>query len=103
MSKELTSTNKDGREPGLYGSAGSRRWRVHGYALVPVEAEVYIDAPDVKAALAKARVLWQANKQAIIVGNSADESSAHDWRPTAELIENAPGQTDAESGTSKTQ
>lgn len=89
MPKNLTAlAKKDGRSPGLSAPAGSRRWRVHGYALMPVEAEVCLEAPDAKAALAKARLLWQQNKRQLIVGNSEDEGAAFDWQPTAELIEN---------------
>lgn len=65
------------------------KYRVHGYCLVPCEALIEVDASSEAEALQKARLAWNANKAAVICGNSADERAACDWQPTAELLSGA--------------
>lgn len=66
-----------------------KTYRVHGYCMVPCEAEILIDATDANDALLKALTAWNKDKQPLIVGSSVDEGAAYDWQPTAELVPNA--------------
>lgn len=60
------------------------KWRVHGYALCPVEAETTVEADSPEEALSIARQQWASDKRSLIVHNSSDEGAAEDWDPIAE-------------------
>lgn len=63
------------------------QYRVHGYCLVPCEAEIVVDAGTPDEAMTIAMAAWQAEKSALIISNSADADSAYEWQPTAEPVE----------------
>ena len=62
------------------------KFKVHGFCLVPVVAEIEVEATTEEQALAKAMASWAADKCALIVAGSVDEGVAFDWRPTAEAV-----------------
>lgn len=64
------------------------KYRVHGYCLIPAAAEIEVEAGSEDDALRVALAAWEADKQALIVGNSEDASAAFDWRPSAEAVPN---------------
>lgn len=61
-------------------------YRVHGYCLVPCEAEFIVDACDANEALRRALTQWDKDRRAMIVANSVDTCAAYDWRPKAEKL-----------------
>jgi hypothetical protein len=63
-----------------------KKWRVHGYALVPVEVEMEVAACTEKGALAIAQHRFKMNKNQYVYGSSVDGGAAYDWEPTAEVI-----------------
>ena len=62
------------------------KFKVHGFCLVPVAAEIEVEASSPEQALDKAMASWAADKRALIVAGSEDECAAFDWRPTAEAV-----------------
>lgn len=62
------------------------KYRVHGYCLMPAEAEIEVEAGSAEEALQNAMAAWGTNKRALIDRNSVDEGAAFDWQPTAELL-----------------
>lgn len=60
------------------------RYLVSGYCLVPMKAEVEVDAETPEQALKVAKAKWKKDRRSLIVQGSDDESSACDWRPAAE-------------------
>ena len=66
-----------------------KTYRVHGYCMVPCEAEFLVTARDANDALRQALSAWDKDKRPMIVSNSVDEGAAYDWRPTAEVVPNS--------------
>lgn len=62
------------------------KFKVHGFCLVPVAAEIEVEAATAEQAINKALSAWEADKRALIVAGSEDEGAAYDWRPTAEAV-----------------
>ena len=60
------------------------KYLVSGYCLVPTKAEVEVDAETPEQAVKLAKAKWKQDRRTLIVPGSDDESSACDWRPTAE-------------------
>ena len=60
------------------------KYLVSGYCLVPVKAEVHIDAETPEQALKIAKAKWAQDRRSLIVPGSDDENAACDWRPTVE-------------------
>lgn len=63
-----------------------KKFRVHGFCLVPVEGLIEVEAENADEALAKAQAAFKADRRAVLVSGSADEGAAFDWQPTAEPI-----------------
>jgi hypothetical protein len=61
-----------------------RRYRVHGFCLVPTECTMMVDAPSPEEAV---RIAIASRWQDHIDQNGGDDRSAFDWRPNAEAIE----------------
>ena len=57
-----------------------RHYRVDGYAMVPVEVSVKVQANSEQEAIARAEKLSRHNLRQGIVSNSMDECSVHDFR-----------------------
>lgn len=64
-----------------------RSWLVSGYALIPVKAEVLIDAADEQQAIQKARQAWTEDKGRLLVSKSEDLACAFEWLPHAEIAQ----------------
>lgn len=64
------------------------RYLVSGYCMVAMKAETVVEADTPAQALKIAKLQWKQNKHALIVAGSDDETSADDWRPTAEAVMN---------------
>lgn len=62
------------------------KFKVHGFCLVPVAAEIEVEAATSQQAIDQAQAAWDADKRTLIVAGSLDEEAAFDWRPTAEEI-----------------
>ena len=61
-----------------------KRFRVHGYCLVPTECVMTVEAPSPEEAVMIALASrWQDH----IDGQGGDDRSAYDWRPDAQDIE----------------
>lgn len=60
------------------------RYLVSGYCLVPMKAEVEVDAETPEQALVMAKAKWEQDPRRLIVPGTDDESSACDWCPAAE-------------------
>jgi hypothetical protein len=75
-------------------AAGStlQRYRVHGIAMIPIEAEMEIEAASPSDAIAQAQAKFRARPRDFLLYNSQDEGAAHDWRPDAVPVSNDPGQ-----------
>lgn len=56
---------------------------VKGICMVPMYAEVTVDAETPEAALKLAQVQFKSNPESLLVSNSHDEGAAHDWQPEA--------------------
>ena len=67
-----------------------KRYRVHGFCLVPTECQMTVEAASPEEAV---RVALASRWTDHIDSQGADERSAFDWRPDAQEIEspNAPG------------
>ena len=65
------------------------KWTVTGYAMVPIEVEMVVEAATKEEAEANALKAFKAdpNRSKFVVPNSSDETAAHDWRPHAEQRE----------------
>jgi hypothetical protein len=57
---------------------------VKGYAFVPVEISITVQAGNSRQAVTIAKRTFKADKTAHIVGNSEDYTAAFGWEPTAE-------------------
>ena len=55
--------------------------------MVPYEAETTVEAVNEKAAIEIARARFKDDPRKLLAANSGDESSAWDWCPSAEEIE----------------
>lgn len=64
------------------------RYLVSGYCLVPMKAEIEVEADTPAQAMKIAKAEWKRDRRSLIVPGSDDERSACDWRPTAELQAN---------------
>lgn len=64
------------------------RYLVSGYCLVPMKAEIEVEAESPAQAMKIAKAEWKRDHHSILVPGSDDQSSACDWRPTAELQSN---------------
>ena len=62
------------------------KYRVHGYCLIPAEAQIEVEADSEKEALHKAMLEWKNSKCSLIIQNSHGENSAFDWKPTAHTL-----------------
>lgn len=60
------------------------KYLVSGYCLVPMRAEVEVDAETPEQALRVATAKWEQDPRSLIVPGTEDESSACDWQPTAQ-------------------
>lgn len=60
-----------------------KTYRLTGYALVPVEVEMEVDAEDEQTAIQIGQAHFKSDPSAYVVSNSADECSACDWEPSA--------------------
>lgn len=60
------------------------KYVVSGYCLVPMQAQVTVEANSVEQALAEARKRWDDSPRSLILAGTVDESAAFDWQPTAE-------------------
>lgn len=58
------------------------KYLVSGYCLVPMKAEIEVEAETAAMTIAKAE--WKRNHRSILVPSSDDQGSACDWRPPAE-------------------
>lgn len=67
------------------------KFRIHGYAMIPIEAEIVVEADSPEKALELAQREFERDKIGLLIENSEDYQAAFDWQPTAELI--APGRT----------
>jgi hypothetical protein len=61
------------------------KYLVSGYCVVPAKAELEVEADTPAEAVRIARAEWRRDHRSLLVPNSADEGSAFDWQPTAEL------------------
>jgi len=64
------------------------RYLVSGYCLVPVKAEIEVEADTPAQAMKMAKTEWKRDHRSLLVPGSDDEGSACDWRPTVELQTN---------------
>lgn len=62
------------------------KYKVHGYCLVPTEAELEVEADSPEDAVSKAQAIFRRRPQDLIVSQSSDDFSAYDWQPTAREI-----------------
>lgn len=59
---------------------------VKGFAFVPVEVQIVVEAGNSRQAITIAKRKFKADKTAHIISNSEDYAAAFDWRPTAEKV-----------------
>lgn len=59
------------------------KYLVSGYWLVPMIAEIVIEADTPAQAMKMAKAEWAQDRRRLLVPGSDDEGSACDWRPTA--------------------
>lgn len=57
---------------------------VSGHCLVPMLAEVTIEAETPEQAMAIAKARFEKDPRALIAAGTLDESAAFDWQPTVE-------------------
>ncbi|WP_323144897.1 hypothetical protein [Massilia phyllosphaerae] len=62
------------------------KYLVSGYCLVPMKAEIEVEADSPAHATKVAKAEWKRDHRRLLVSNSADEGSACEWRPTAEPL-----------------
>ncbi len=60
------------------------KYLVSGYCLVPMKAEIMVEADTPAQAMKVAKAEWKRDPRALLVAGSDDEGAACDWRPTAE-------------------
>jgi hypothetical protein len=60
------------------------RYLVSGYCLVPVKAEIEVEADTPAQAMKLAKAEWKRDHRSLLVPGSDDEGSACDWHPTVE-------------------
>jgi hypothetical protein len=60
------------------------KFLVSGYCLVPMKAEIEVEADTSAQAMKIAKAEWKRDHRSLLVSNSGDEGSACDWRPTVE-------------------
>ena len=60
------------------------KYRVHGYAMCPVEVEMFVDSPDEIAAIRIAKINFRKSdcKGDFVVVESADDRHPQQWRPS---------------------
>lgn len=61
------------------------KYLVSGYCLVPMKAEIEVEAETPAQAMKIAKSEWKRDHCSMLVPGSDDQGSACDWRPTAEL------------------
>lgn len=59
------------------------KYHVKGICMVPMYAEIEVDAATPEEAVKKAQAEFKRNPRALLISNSTDDSAAHDWRPEA--------------------
>jgi hypothetical protein len=59
-----------------------KTYRVTGYAMMPVQAEIFVDASSQDAALERAELAFKADetKRRFIIKGSEDETAIHSFR-----------------------
>lgn len=62
------------------------KFRVHGYAMIPVTAETTVEANSPEEAIEIAQRDFERDKIGLLVQNSEDYNAAFDWRPSAEQV-----------------
>lgn len=62
----------------------SVKYRVHGYAMVPVEAEITVEAESPEKALEIARREFDRDRISLLTENSEDYYAACDWKPSVQ-------------------
>ena len=64
-----------------------KKFKVRGYAMVPVEVEMTIEAPDAAAAMHNSTFLFKMpGRKKFVVPNSQDEAAVCDFGPV-EVVE----------------
>jgi hypothetical protein len=61
----------------------SMKFVVSGICMVPVKAEITVDADSPEHALELAQAAFNRSARDLIIAGSSDESAAHDWQPDA--------------------
>lgn len=62
------------------------KYRVHGYAMIPVEAEITIEASSPEEALKLALGEFERDKIGLLIENSEDYQAAFDWQPSVDPV-----------------
>ncbi len=62
------------------------KYRVHGYAMIPVEAEITVEAESPEKAMEIAQREFERDKIGLLIENSENYQAAFNWQPSVEPV-----------------